>query len=414
MAKGAVGLVAGFWPEDVYRYLATPNLYLDDGLVTRQAKRRGTSPSIIGDSDTLTYDALSTEVDRAMKAILALLPDQSSRVAVGVSEPLACLKIFFGALKARCTVLLIDPSASLETLGQQLLGFKPDLIVADAVALEKIMPSRGGQGNRIVTAQELWQQEGGVPATKLRLSLKAAAVAMADEGGRLVYHSHNSLLAGALSWSTFLRLKEDDVLLSVEPLWTWEGLYSVLPALFRGGASMVTARRRADLTTMIRERRPSYVILPLARALRWAAEPAVIHGVGEALAGVFVSFARPFRTAERRKLRALFDKPVLTVYGRAESGPVLASHPDWYVGEAVGIPITNVDVWPLNPATGNPLQVPWEAIEHGEIGVKSPMTAVEYQSSEEVQERVREGWLRTKLVATMDPSGFFYLLSRVS
>jgi acyl-CoA synthetase (AMP-forming)/AMP-acid ligase II len=413
VAKGAVGLVAGYWPEDVYRYLATPNLYLDEGLVSRQAKRRATSPAILGDSGVLTYESLATEVDRAMKAILALLGGQGSRVAVGVPDPLDSLKIFFGALQGRCGVLLMDPTASVEALFRQIRSFKPHLIVAGGVLLEKVAPLGSGQGIRIVTAQELWQQEGGGPKTKLRVGLKAAAVALAEESGHLVYHSHSSLLAGALSWSTFVALKEDEALLSMKPLHTWEGLYSVLPALFRGGACVLTAERGPTLVSLIRRYRPSYVLVPIGEAFQLALDHAVVGEIQDALRGIFVSVTEPFRAAERRKLKALLGKPVLTVYGRAETGPVLASHPDWHLGEAAGIPVTNVDVWPLNPTTGNPLQVPWEAIEHAEIGVKSPMTAVEYERPEATQERVREGWLRTKVVAAMDPSGLFYLLSRV-
>ena len=79
----------------------------------------------------------------------------------------------------------------------------------------------------------------------------------------------------------------------------------------------------------------------------------------------------------------------------------------------MGIPVTNVDVWPLYPATGNPLEVPWEAIEYGEVGVKSPMTAAGYHLPEEKEKRVRDGWLRTKIVATMDPNGLFYIQSKI-
>ena len=79
----------------------------------------------------------------------------------------------------------------------------------------------------------------------------------------------------------------------------------------------------------------------------------------------------------------------------------------------MGIPVTNVDVWPLNPANGNPLEVPWETIEYGEVGVKSPMTAADYHSPEQKEKRVKGGSLRTKIVTTMDPNGLFYIQSKV-
>lgn len=414
MSKGAVGLVAGYWPEDVYRYLATPAVPLDEGLVARAVKRRATAPAILTTSEVLTYQALATAVDGAMGAVLALLGDGGSRVALAVRDPLDSLKIFLGALKGRCTVLLADPAAPAEALRGLALGFQPDLVVADEAIAGRLGAAALEPAARRATVDEVWRLGAARPKAKLKLGLRAPAVAMAGEDGALVYHSHNSLLSGALSWSTFLALREDAVLLALRPLHTWEGLYSVLPALFRGGACVLADAEGADgLVSLLRQHRPAYALLPIADAFRLAADRDVAREIAAALHGVFVSVAGPFWAAARRKLGTLLGRPVLTVYGRAESGPVLASHPAWHLDEAVGIPVTNVDVWPLNPATGNPLPVPWEAIEHGEIGVKSPMAAVGYRTPDEMQERVREGWLRTRLVASMDPSGLFYLLSTV-
>jgi len=139
----------------------------------------------------------------------------------------------------------------------------------------------------------------------------------------------------------------------------------------------------------------------------------VVQAFRESLQGLFVSVIGPFTAAGRRRLKGLLNKPALLTYGSTESGAVLSSHPTWYLDNAVGMPITNVDVWPLNPATGNPLEVPWETIEYAEIGCKSPMTVAEYQSPEERERYVRDGWSRSWIVATMDPNGLFYLKSSV-
>jgi len=105
------------------------------------------------------------------------------------------------------------------------------------------------------------------------------------------------------------------------------------------------------------------------------------------------------------------DLPVLTVLGNAATGPALASHPQWYLQEAVGIPVTNVDVWPLHPRTHVPFAVPWEAIELGEVGVRSPMCASEFHTAEDRDEWVRDQWLRLGVVAAMDPTGLYHLRS---
>ena len=237
------------------------------------------------------------------------------------------------------------------------------------------------------------------------------------EGGGLAYHSHRSLLAGAVSWSTFVPLKTEDLVLAAQPLYTWEGLYSLLPILFRGGTCLVVDLQDPEkLAHGVREHRPIYTLLsrPEARLLYQSSHRPVVQAFRESLHGLFVSTTGPFTAIGRLRLKNLLGKPALLAYGSAEAGPVFSSHPTWYLDTAVGIPVTNVDVWPLNPANGNPLEVPWETIEYGEVGVKSPMTAADYHSPQEKERRVKGGWLRTKIVTTMDPNGLFYIQSKIA
>src|SRR3970282_1433215 len=87
------------------------------------------------------------------------------------------------------------------------------------------------------------------------------------ETGGLVYHSHRTLLAGAVSWSTFVPLKAEDLMLALQPLSRWEGLYSVLPVLFRGGACRLANMQDPEsLAQAIRSCRPCFTILPRMEA----------------------------------------------------------------------------------------------------------------------------------------------------
>jgi acyl-coenzyme A synthetase/AMP-(fatty) acid ligase len=235
---------------------------------------------------------------------------------------------------------------------------------------------------------------------------------MVGSTGGLVYHSHTSLVAWAVSWSAFLPLSEESVVLTLEPLWRWGGLLACLPALFRGAAcAFVTARDMAEIAAAVRRYRPSHLIVSFAAAAALASreDAGLRRALRESAEGVFVVVERPFSVRERRHLDAALGVPVLTLLGSPETGPALASHPTWYLDEAVGIPVTNVDVWPLNPSTRDALAVPWEAVEFGELGVRSPMVAADYQVPEERAASVVEEWVRLGLVATMDPNGLFYL-----
>jgi acyl-CoA synthetase (AMP-forming)/AMP-acid ligase II len=416
VSKGAVGLTAGYWPEDIYRYLAIPGISLDDGLVTRPAKRHPDQPALIGYDGAITYRQLSEGMDRTMKAILSYTDGKPARVALAVRQRLDAVELLFGGLKGRCCLFLANPDLPTGELTGPMYLFGPDLVVTDNSQLQQGLGS-ALQEAKVIHLGELEGKGADIPGARGRQDLQAPAVALTVDNGNLVYHSHRSLLAGAVSWSTFLPLKAEDLMLSLQPLHRWEGLYSLLPVLFRGGRCLLAdLEEPGRLADAVLNHQPCYSILPRleARKLYDSSYKSVVRSFRETLRGLFVSVVGPFTALGRRRLRNLLDKPALLTYGSVESGPVLSSHPTWYLDAAVGIPLTNVDVWPLNPASGKPLEVPWEAIEYGEVGVKSPMIGVKYDPAEESEKRMHEGWLRTKIVTTMDPNGLFYIQSNVT
>ncbi len=415
MSKGAIGLTAGYWPEDVYRYLAIPGISLDEALVTRPARRSADQPALIGYHETVTYRQLSENVDRIMKGILSFTEGKAARIAVAMNESIHVAKLLFAGLKGRCVLMIADPTRPVEEMVASVRYFAPDLAIIDNARLQNVFATSLAE-IRVVPFEELAEKDSKLAPPRGRQDLQAPAVAFAMENGRLVYHSHRSLLAGAVSWSTFVPLKAEDLMLALQPLNRWEGLYSLLPILFRGGPCLLADLQDPEnLAQAVESRRPCFTILPRveARKLYEASFKSVVQAFRETLRGLFVSTSGPFTALGRRRLKNLLDKPALLTYGSVESGPVLSSHPTWFLDSAVGIPLTNVDVWPLNPANGKPLEVPWETIEYGEVGVKSPMTGVSYEPAEELPKLVHEGWLRTKIVTTMDPNGLFYIQSRV-
>ncbi|MGE5306380.1 MAG: hypothetical protein ACM3TN_23975, partial [Alphaproteobacteria bacterium] len=131
MSKGALGLTAGYWPEDVYRYLAVPGITLDDGLVARPGKRTPDRPALIGHQGPVSYKQLIADIDQVMKAVLTCLEGKSGRIVVALNDPLEVVRVVFGALKARSTVFLMNVSLAPEVLAPQLQKFSPDFAIAD-------------------------------------------------------------------------------------------------------------------------------------------------------------------------------------------------------------------------------------------------------------------------------------------
>ena len=97
------------------------------------------------------------------------------------------------------------------------------------------------------------------------------------------------------------------------------------------------------------------------------------------------------------------DRPGRDVGGVEDDdlGPVLGSHPTWYLDDAVGIPLPNVDTRPLDPADGSELTIGWDAVEEAEIGVKSALAPAGGELS--------GTWLRSRIVGQVDPTGLYFV-----
>ncbi len=115
-----------------------------------------------------------------------------------------------------------------------------------------------------------------------------------------------------------------------------------------------------------------------------------------------VAIESQFSTSRRLRMARRLRADVMTLLGRSDLGPIVASHPAWYLNDAAGIPLPSVDLRPLNPTDGQPLNIGWEVVDSAEMGVKSALAPA--------GGTIVEGWLRSNLIAQIDPTGFYFLM----
>jgi hypothetical protein len=183
----------------------------------------------------------------------------------------------------------------------------------------------------------------------------------------------------------------------MEPPTTWLGLAVVLAAWHRATTIRVAWTRG----WAGHPERVDYLIGSFAAArARYAGTTPALRDV-RAGVGAILGIEAPFSPAQRRRLARRLGTPVLTVYGRNDLGPVLGSHPTWYLDDGVGIPLPNVDTRPLDPSDGHELTIGWDAVEEAEIGVKSAMAPAGGELS--------GTWLRSRLIGQVDPTGLYFV-----
>lgn len=152
----------------------------------------------------------------------------------------------------------------------------------------------------------------------------------------------------------------------------------------------------------------------------WASVPAMIIGINNhpetpnydvGSIKVIVGGSSPIAVEAIKKFEALSGGTIVEGYGLSESSNVLTVNP---VGKrkvgTVGVPMAGVDIRIVDLETGTsdmPIGEP------GELIAKGPQVMSGYWNNpEETDNAIRDGWLYTGDIATMDEDGFFTIVDR--
>ena len=103
---------------------------------------------------------------------------------------------------------------------------------------------------------------------------------------------------------------------------------------------------------------------------------------------------------------------LLEVYGMTETSPLLTAQP--FMGKkkigSVGLPIPDTEVKLVDPSTGE-LAKPGEP---GELCARGPQVMRGYHNKpEETANSIRDGYMHTGDIATMDEDGYFFIVDRL-
>ncbi len=106
------------------------------------------------------------------------------------------------------------------------------------------------------------------------------------------------------------------------------------------------------------------------------------------------------------------DNKLVEVYGMTETSPLITAQP--FLGKkkvgSVGLPLPDTDVILVDPATGEIAKLG----EPGELCARGPQIMRGYHKKpEETANSIRDGYMHTGDVATMDEDGFFFIVDRL-
>ncbi|HEX9269304.1 MAG TPA: long-chain fatty acid--CoA ligase [Candidatus Limnocylindria bacterium] len=229
--------------------------------------------------------------------------------------------------------------------------------------------------------------------------------------------SHRALLANVLqcrAWFGDMR-EGRDTMMAVMPLFHVYGLTAVMNMGVQSGAALIL-EPQFDLERV------------LADTQRF--RPKLFHGapriynaiVNSPLATKYdlrsieacISGSAPLMVETARKFKELTGGNLVEGYGLTEAAPVTHVNPvrsetGNRIG-TVGLPVPDTEVRIVDLETGDRDCAPGEA---GELLVRGPqLMDGYYQRPEETAEALRDGWLHTGDIATMDPEGYLAIVDR--
>lgn len=410
MAKRIALLPSWYWPEQVARSLGTPMAFLDEYLVGRNARRMGDAVALIA-GKAWTY----AELDRHLTAVARGVNERVGTDAewaaiVEDADPAVTLAALLGVMRARLPVGCVPASPSTAGTLRAAARLQPRVVVGSQPGA--LWPAADVTSIPAVPDDELFAADV-VALPRRTLGNRNPALSFPSTTGYLALHSHHSVLAGIISTATFFRVAEATTHLSALPILTWSGLLAACFPLYVRGTAVLAPRRDArSLTELIQTHRPYSLWLPpeLAWELADDAPGAFVSAVRQYVSCIVVPVEGPYPPRQRRRLRKVMRIPVLPVLGRPETGPVAATHPDWYyLDAAVGIPMTNAELRPVDPESLSWVVVPWDMVREAQIAVNGAQVMVAYDQEEVTKRYVRDRWFMTDLLASMDGNGLFYL-----
>lgn len=419
----------GHYPETAVSSIEFPEMSLYTFL-DHTAEKYPENTAIIYENEKLTYHDLKDKVDRLAAAWKELGAAKGDRLGLMVGNHPIYVVSYYAALKLGMIVVQINPHYTPRELLEIFNDSETAYLVAEPDGLEKIakiseiysfkkiFSTGDSQTPDIPTISELIEKAVPLKETCSVLAKKDIAVIQYTGGttgkkkGAMLTHfnlSANVLQSKVLYGSTMVYGQE--IILTATPLYHVYGMTSGMNLpIYLGAAILLVNRFELEkVLRLIQTYRPTFFPGVPKMYNAFANYPEIDHYDLTSFK-VCTSGSAPLPIEIMKKLKDLTGVPIGEGYGLSETSPTTHRNPPDGVSKigSIGIPLPATDCRIVDE---NGVDVPEKTV--GEILIKGPQVMLGYWNKpEETAQALKDGWLYTGDLATMDDEGYFYIVGR--
>lgn len=448
-----------FYPEDIPHSIDYPELPVFD-LLTQASALYPSKTALRYFGRNISFVDLNREANHFANGLVSLGITKGDKVALMLPNVPQFVVCFFGALKAGATVVPFNPLYREKEIEFQLKdsGTKAAVILANVVGKNNFYEEFGktrsklplehvfvtsvtdylppmkralagpvkkiktlGTENTISLVEFLRKQSPNEPDTpSLSINPKEDLAVIQYTGGTTgiskgAMLTHYNLVSNAIASAVWTGLSNEDVLLAVIPFFHIYGLTgAMLCSIYRGTTIVMLPSFNAQevLETIDKEKVSVFPGVPTIY-VALINDPNIKKYSLKTIRNC-VSGAAALPAEVQKKFNELTGGNLVEGYGLTEASPV--THSNILRRDAparsgsIGIPFPNTEARIVDFETGS------RELTNGEIGelaVKGPQVMKGYWNSKEETERVlKDGWLLTGDIAREDADGFFYIVDR--
>ncbi len=361
-----------------------------------------------------TYKSISDAAWRLANGLRRLGVKKGDRVGLVLPNTPQFVIAFYGALRAGATVVPCNPRYTAPEMQHQLADSGATVVVKKDGHRQPFAGDPGAVAFRDVLAASADPFDVGTRTDDLALLQYTGGTTGISKGAML---SHRALVANTLqcrSWFTNLRDGQSTAM-AVMPFFHVYGLTVVMSLAVQCAAAMVL-EPQLDLEHLLKD-------VQRHRPQMFCGAPIIYNAINNSpLAKKYdlrsieacISGSAPLLIDTHRKFVELTGAKLVEGYGLTEAAPVTHSNPLFGEGKqkvgTIGVPFPDVESKVVDLETGE-REMP--AGESGELIVRGPqLMDGYYRRPDETALTLRNGWLYTGDIATVDEEGYVAIVDR--